>query len=151
MKKNFLSLKDAGLTVRHIICLLELEKNVVHGELPFLEKDIHNLFTKVRKQLARNDVVNFLDYFKSCKQEYPRFQYMLKVDSKRKLEHVFWSFGACVEWYKKYGDVVVFDTTYNVNMYDTPCGVFVSIDIMERRYYSVLLFSDMRLLPLLSG
>jgi len=108
--------------------VLELEKNIVHGELPFLEKDIHNLFTKVRKELAGNDVVNLLDYFKSCKQEDPKFQYILKVDSERKLEHVFWSPGACVEWYEKYGDVVVFDTTYKVNMDDMPCGVFVSIN-----------------------
>ncbi|KAJ8435292.1 hypothetical protein Cgig2_026384 [Carnegiea gigantea] len=75
-------LKDAGLTVRQIIRVLELEKNVVHGELPFLEKDIRNLFTKVRKQLARNDVVNLLDYFKSCKQEDPKFQYILKQSTK---------------------------------------------------------------------
>jgi len=44
--------------------VLELKKNVVHEELPFLEKGIRNLFTKVRKQLAWNDVVNLLDYFK---------------------------------------------------------------------------------------
>ena len=69
--------------------MLELEKNVVHGELPSLEKDIRNLFTKVMKQLVENDVVNLLDYFKSCKQEDPRFQYILKVDSERKLEHLF--------------------------------------------------------------
>ncbi|KAJ8420881.1 hypothetical protein Cgig2_027209 [Carnegiea gigantea] len=58
-------LKDAGLTVRQIIRVLELEKNVVHGELPFLEKDIRNLFTKVRKQLARNDVLETIEEFES--------------------------------------------------------------------------------------
>ncbi|KAJ8453180.1 hypothetical protein Cgig2_008064 [Carnegiea gigantea] len=47
---------SSSLTVRQIIRVLELEKNVVHGELPFLEKNICNLFTKVRKQLAGNDV-----------------------------------------------------------------------------------------------
>ena len=69
--------------------MLELEKNVVHGELPFLEKGICNFFTKVRKQPAGNDFVNLLDYFKSCKQEDPRFQYIQKIDSERKLEHLF--------------------------------------------------------------
>ncbi|KAJ8438943.1 hypothetical protein Cgig2_012838 [Carnegiea gigantea] len=46
-----------GLTIRQIIRMLELEKNVVHGELPSVEKDIRNLFTKVMKQLVGNDVI----------------------------------------------------------------------------------------------
>ncbi|KAL2900567.1 Protein FAR1-RELATED SEQUENCE 11 [Bienertia sinuspersici] len=47
--KHILILKEAGLTVRQIILVIELEKNLEHGELPFLEKYIRNLFTNVRK------------------------------------------------------------------------------------------------------
>ncbi|KAL2898336.1 Protein FAR1-RELATED SEQUENCE 11, partial [Bienertia sinuspersici] len=46
-EKQILLYKEAGLTVRQIIRVLELEKNIEHGELPFLEKDIRNLYTRV--------------------------------------------------------------------------------------------------------
>ncbi|GKB13329.1 protein FAR1-related sequence 11 [Tanacetum coccineum] len=39
--------KEAGLNVQEIIRVMELKKNVKHGGLSFLDKDIHNLFTKV--------------------------------------------------------------------------------------------------------
>ncbi|KAL2936163.1 Protein FAR1-RELATED SEQUENCE 3 [Bienertia sinuspersici] len=34
----------------------------------------------------------------------------------------------CFELYQKYGDVIVFDTTYKVNAYDMPCAIFVGVD-----------------------
>ncbi|KAI8543312.1 hypothetical protein RHMOL_Rhmol08G0206900 [Rhododendron molle] len=43
-------------------------------------------------------------------------------------EHIFWSPTPCFDWYQKYGDVVVFDTTYKVNAYDMPFGIFVGVN-----------------------
>ncbi|KAL4325710.1 hypothetical protein GQ457_11G022740 [Hibiscus cannabinus] len=56
------------------------------------------------------------------------FQYAFTVDEDRRLEHLFWCRSQSFDWYKKYGDVFVFDTTYRVNAYDMPCGIFVGID-----------------------
>ncbi|XP_057248175.1 protein FAR1-RELATED SEQUENCE 11-like [Beta vulgaris subsp. vulgaris] len=47
------------------------------------------------------------------------------MDGERNL---FWCPAQSFDWYKKCGDVVVFDTTYKVNAYDMPCGIFVAID-----------------------
>lgn len=127
-EKKILLLKEAGLVVRQIIRVLELEKNVEHGELPFLEKDIRNLFTRVKKTVCGDDVANLLEYFKSCKEENSNFHYVVKVDHERKLEHLLWCPAQSYEWYDKYGDVVVFDTTYKVNIYDMPFGIFVGIN-----------------------
>ncbi|KAL2896329.1 Protein FAR1-RELATED SEQUENCE 11 [Bienertia sinuspersici] len=79
-EKQILLYKEAGLTVRQIIRVLELEKNIEHGELPFLEKDIRNLYTRVRKALCRDDVANLLEYFKSCQEENAKFQYVVKLN-----------------------------------------------------------------------
>ena len=43
-------------------------------------------------------------------------------------EHIFWAPTPCFDWYQKYGDVVVFYTTYKVNAYDMPFGIFVDIN-----------------------
>ncbi|XP_010689388.2 protein FAR1-RELATED SEQUENCE 11-like isoform X2 [Beta vulgaris subsp. vulgaris] len=127
-EKRILLLKEAGLAVRQIIRVLELEKDVEHGELPFLEKDIRNLFTRVKKTVSGDDVANLLQYFKSCKEENSNFHYIVKVDHEGKLEHLLWCPAQSIDWYDKYGDVVVFDTTYKVNVYDMPCGIFVGVN-----------------------
>ena len=44
------------------------------------------------------------------------------------MEHIFWALTPCFNWYQKYGDLVVFDTTYKVNAYDMPFGIFVDIN-----------------------
>ncbi|KAL2941635.1 Protein FAR1-RELATED SEQUENCE 11 [Bienertia sinuspersici] len=88
-EKRILLLKEVGFVVRQIIRVLELEKNVEQGELPFLEKDIRNIFTKVRK-IVYGDVSNLLEYFKSCKEENSNFHYAVKIDHERKLEHLLW-------------------------------------------------------------
>ena len=56
------------------------------------------------------------------------FQYAFTTDEEKKLEHIFWSYPHSFDWYRKYGDVVVFYTTYKVNAYDMPFGIFVSVN-----------------------
>ncbi|KAJ7963406.1 Protein FAR1-RELATED SEQUENCE 11 [Quillaja saponaria] len=60
------------------------------------------------------------------------FFYAYKLDAERKLERIFWVPSHSFEWYQKFGDVVLFDTTYKVNSYDMPFGIFVGADINGR-------------------
>ncbi|XP_023750563.1 protein FAR1-RELATED SEQUENCE 11-like [Lactuca sativa] len=108
--------------------VMELEMNVKHGELSFLKKDVYNLFTKNHKLHSQNDAREFLEYCKSAKSESLNFQYAFTLDSENRLEHIFWCDTHCFELYQKYGDIVVFDTTYKVNSYDMPFDIFVGID-----------------------
>ena len=107
---------------------MELEKKVEHGHLPFFQKDIHNLFEKMRREHATSDAMSLLQYCKDEKEENSKFQYAFKIDDEGKLEHIFWAPYPCIDWYQKFGDVVVFDTTYKVNAYDMPFGVFVGVN-----------------------
>lgn len=34
----------------------------------------------------------------------------------------------CFELYQEYGDIVAFDTTYKVNSYNMPFGIFIGVD-----------------------
>jgi len=42
------------------------------------------------------------------------------------------SSASCFDWYKKYGDIVVFDTTYKVNSYEMPFKIFVGMNNHEK-------------------
>ncbi|GMI87221.1 hypothetical protein HRI_002391400 [Hibiscus trionum] len=78
--------------------------------------------------IGADDAKNLIEYMKSAKQENKMFQYAFTVDGDRRLEHLFWCQTQSFVWFKKYGDVVVFDTTYKVNAYDMSCGFFVGMD-----------------------
>ena len=127
-EKRILLLKEGGLSVTQIMIVMELERSVRHGELSFPKKDVHNLFTENHKLHSQNDAKEILEYCKSAKSKDLNFQYTFTLDSENRLEHIFWCPAHCFELYQKYGDVVVFDTTYKVNSYDMPFGIFVGID-----------------------
>ena len=78
--------------------------------------------------IGPNDAMELLKFCKVAKDANPIFQYAFTLDNENKLDHIFWSPAQCFDWYKKFGDVVVFDTTYKVNSYDMPFGIFVGVD-----------------------
>ncbi|XP_074327451.1 protein FAR1-RELATED SEQUENCE 11-like [Apium graveolens] len=127
-EKRILLLKDGGLSVKQIMCVMELEKNVRHGHLSFTSKDIHNFFSKIRSEQAKNDVLDFFEYYKIAKEENQYFQYSVTLNGEIKVEHIFWSSAHCFTWYQSFGDVMIFDTTYKINAYDMSLGMFVGID-----------------------
>ena len=61
-EKKILLYKEAGLSIRQIIRVMELEKNLKHGELSVLERDIRNLYGKVKKLLGVEDANNLKEY-----------------------------------------------------------------------------------------
>ncbi|XP_071689185.1 protein FAR1-RELATED SEQUENCE 11-like [Rutidosis leptorrhynchoides] len=127
-EKRIFLLKEGGLSIRQIMRVMELEKSVRHGELDFLTKDVSNLIIKNHKLHSNNDARELLEYCKNAKTENSNFQYAFKLDADNRLEHIFWSHAHCFDMYQEYGDVVVFDTTYKVNSYDMPFGIFVGVD-----------------------
>ena len=54
---------------------MELEKYLEHGDLPFIEKDIRNHFTKVKKMIGLDDAMDLIESTKFAKEEVFRFQY----------------------------------------------------------------------------
>ena len=65
---------------------------------------------------------------KFVKEKNYKFQYAYTTNEESRLEHIFWSPTPFFHWYQKYGDEVVFCTTYKVNTYDMPFDIFVSIN-----------------------
>ncbi|GAA0176266.1 hypothetical protein LIER_29287 [Lithospermum erythrorhizon] len=146
-EKLILLLKEASLSIRQILRVLELEKKVKHGYLPFLSKDLYNYFDCLFRENDKNDAMDFVQYCFQAKVNDPNFQYSLKLDADNKLENIFWCPAHCFDWYQKFGDVVVFDTTYKINAYDMPFGIFIGMD----NYGKTILFGCALLRDVSSG
>ena len=80
-----------------------------------------------------NDAMNLLQFCKVAKERNSKFQYAFTTDKEKRLEHIFWSHPHSFDQYQKYGDVVVFYTTYKVNAYDIPFGIFVGVNNHEKK------------------
>ncbi|KAH1253239.1 Protein FAR1-RELATED SEQUENCE 11 [Glycine max] len=89
----------------------------------FLLKEVGLSFRQLTRviELEKN-------YCEDAKKSCFKFQYAYTLDEERRLEHIFWSPVSCFDWYQKYDDVVVFDTTYKVNSYEMPLGIFVGMN-----------------------
>lgn len=86
------------------------------------------MFLKVKKKVEITDVVDLLKYCEDAKKSCSKLQYTYTLDEERRLEHIFWSHAYCFDWYQEYGDIVVFDTTYNVNYYEMSFEIFVGVN-----------------------
>ena len=119
-------MKEVGLSIREVMCDMKLERHLKHGQLPFFQRDIRNLYVQIRRKNANNDAMDLLQFCKVAKEEKSRFQYAFTNNEENRLEHIFGSPNHCFDWYQKYGDV--FFATYKVNAYDMPFGIFVGVN-----------------------
>ena len=60
-----------------------------HGQLSFFQRDIRNLYVKMRRKNAKNHVMDLLQFCKVAKEENSRFQYAFITDEENRLEHFF--------------------------------------------------------------
>ncbi|XP_019436130.1 PREDICTED: protein FAR1-RELATED SEQUENCE 11-like [Lupinus angustifolius] len=127
-QSRILLLSKVGCSISITMWVLELEKRIEAGHLPFLEKDIRNFLQSHSNVGKDNNTSEVLKLCKSLKDKDDAFQYDFTIDESNKLEHIIWVFGDSIRAYEAFGDVVVFDTTYQINHYDMPFGLWVGVD-----------------------
>lgn len=118
----------AGMSVRQMLRLMELEKGIKLGCLPFSEIDVRNLLQSFRNVERDNDPIDLLKLCKEKKDRDPNFKYNYRIDSNNRLEHMAWSYASSIRLYETFGDVVVFDTTHRLDAYDMLLGIWIGVD-----------------------
>ncbi|KAJ8431475.1 hypothetical protein Cgig2_032246 [Carnegiea gigantea] len=79
-EKKILLLKEVGLFIKQITVVLELEKQLKHGDLPFFKKGVHNLLKKICQDNMESNAMDLLEQCKHVEEEDSRFQYAFFVD-----------------------------------------------------------------------
>lgn len=118
----------AGMSVRQILRLMELEKGVKIGCLPFTEIDVRNLLQSIRNVNDDNDPTDLIKMCKEKKDKDQDFKYDFKLDANNRLEYMAWSYASSIRLYDAFGDVVIFDTTHRLDTYDMLLGVWIGIN-----------------------
>ena len=127
-KSRICMFAKAGMSVRQMLRLLELEKGVKLGCLPFTEIDVRNLLQSFRNVDRDSDAIDLIAMCKKLKDENPNFKYDFKIDCHNRLEHIAWSYASSVQLYEVFGDAVVFDTTHRLDAYDMLLGIWLGVD-----------------------
>ena len=59
-EKHIFLLKEARLSIRKVMHVMKFERHLKHGQLPFFQRDIRNLYVIMRRKNAKNDVMDLL-------------------------------------------------------------------------------------------
>ncbi|KAI4375498.1 hypothetical protein MLD38_013360 [Melastoma candidum] len=127
-KSRILMFARTGISVQQMMRLMELEKCVEPGFLPFTEKDVRNLLQSHRKTDVEDESMDLLRMCRNIKERDPNFKFEYMLDSDNRLENIAWSYASSVLSYELYGDAVVFDTTHRLTAFDMPLGLWVGIN-----------------------
>lgn len=127
-KSRILMFAKTGITVLQMMRLMELEKCVEPGHLPFTEKDIRNLLQSFKKAESVEESIDLLRMCRNIKDKDPSFRFEYTLDSNNRLENIAWSYASSVSSYEIFGDAVVFDTTHRLTAFDMPLGIWVGVD-----------------------
>ncbi|OVA02572.1 FAR1 DNA binding domain [Macleaya cordata] len=127
-KSRICMFAKAGMSVRQMLRLMELEKGVKLGCLPFTEIDVRNLLQSFRNVDRDNDAIDLLSMCKNIQDDDPNFKYEFKIDANNRLEHIAWSYASSIRLYEDFGDAVVLDTTHRLDAYDMLLGIWIGVD-----------------------
>ncbi|KAK3018496.1 hypothetical protein RJ639_003581 [Escallonia herrerae] len=127
-KSRILMFAKTGISVQQMMRLMELEKCVEPGFLPFTEKDVRNLLQSFRKIDPEDDSIDLPRMCRNIKDKDPNFQFEYALDSNNRLENIAWSYASSIQSYEIFGDAVVFDTTHRLTAFDMPLGIWVGMN-----------------------
>ncbi|OEL17418.1 Protein FAR1-RELATED SEQUENCE 11 [Dichanthelium oligosanthes] len=128
-KDRILMFAKSGISVQQMMRIMELEKCVEPGNLPFTEKDVRNLIQSFRKVNHEDgESVDLLGLCKNFKEKDPNFKFEFTKDANNHLQNIAWTYAASVQSYEMFGDAVVFDTTHRLSALDMVLGIWVGLN-----------------------
>jgi MULE transposase domain/FAR1 DNA-binding domain/SWIM zinc finger len=105
-----------------------IEKEGGRQNVLFSKQLLSNEIAKENRNLIGIDVKKALDYLKRLQEIDPDFFFEVEPDDNQTTKNIFWVDGRSRRSYQAFGDVLVFDTTYNTNRYSMPCSPFIGLN-----------------------
>ncbi|XP_058181190.1 protein FAR1-RELATED SEQUENCE 5-like [Rhododendron vialii] len=90
----------------------------------FTRRDLHNYERDKKAFVGGHDANMLYEHFERKKEKNPDFTFTFERDDQDRMTHCFWADATSRKSYQYFGDVVVFDTTYNTNKY---CLIFAPL------------------------
>ncbi|KAG6424546.1 hypothetical protein SASPL_114964 [Salvia splendens] len=118
---------EANIPTCQQMQLLEMESGGPES-VGCTERDIRNLERELRNEQKGIDVETLIEFFTSEKEKNSSFFFDYETDSDHIFKRCFWADPKSRRAYGAFGDVVVFDSTYNTNKYGMIFTPFVGVN-----------------------
>ncbi|KAL2479806.1 Protein FAR1-RELATED SEQUENCE 5 [Abeliophyllum distichum] len=118
---------EANIPTFQQIRLMEIDVGGL-SSLGCVERDIGNYESKARQEMPGHDAEILIEYFAFEKEKNPNFFFDYETDEENKFVRCFWAKCESRSSYAYFGDVVVFDTTYNTKKYSMIFAPFVGVN-----------------------
>ncbi|XP_060211988.1 protein FAR1-RELATED SEQUENCE 5-like [Lycium barbarum] len=126
--KRILEANDrAGLRPCKSVRLLEVQSGGPEN-MGCIPKDCRNYVEQQRLQMLGGDANALCQFFSDMQTNDNEFYYSMDMDGAGRIQSVVWVHSHSKYAYKEFGDLICFDTTYFVNMYNMPFASFVGIN-----------------------
>ncbi|XP_071919015.1 protein FAR1-RELATED SEQUENCE 5-like [Coffea arabica] len=130
------TMKMAGVKTSQVMKFFAMQCGG-YGNVGFVLKDLYNRVDEERRVLIEaGDAKNAIAYFNGRKASDKSFIFEYDVDEESRLKTLFWADYESQLDYKCFGDVLIFDSTYNVNEYHKPLVVFSGVN----NHYNTVVF-----------
>ncbi|CAL9029931.1 unnamed protein product, partial [Prunus brigantina] len=110
-------LGSVNIPINQKVSIFEVQSGGM-DKIGFIRKDIYNLECSVNGKLRNHDVELVTEYFMAEQKKNEAFYFKIEGDGDNRFSRCFWADATSRRAYRFYGDVVVFDTTFNTNRYD---------------------------------
>ncbi|KAK1262793.1 Protein FAR-RED IMPAIRED RESPONSE 1 [Acorus gramineus] len=119
--------QDANVGPSQTMTILAMDSGG-YDRVGCIERDIRNYQGRIHNEIREYDAQMFVDSFKEKAAINPSFYFAYELDEENRLTHCFWADGGARKAYAHFGDVVVFDTTYDTNQYSMIFAPFTGVN-----------------------
>ncbi|KAK1278110.1 Protein FAR-RED IMPAIRED RESPONSE 1 [Acorus gramineus] len=119
--------QDANVGSSQTMTILAMDSGG-YDKVGCTERDIQNYRGKIHNEMRDYDAQMFINSFKEKVAMNPSFYFAYEVDEENKLTHCFWADEGVRKAYAHFGNVVVFDTTYDTNKYSLIFAPFTGVN-----------------------
>ncbi|CAL2266432.1 unnamed protein product [Prunus armeniaca] len=109
-------MSKVNIPIHKQLSLLEVQVGGLEN-VGLVKRDVYNYLRDVREEVIGHDAEQLNEHFMAEQEKNESFYFKMEVDSEGRMGNVLWSDARSRRAYGFYGDVVVFDTTFNTNRY----------------------------------
>lgn len=124
------SFDQANIRTSQFMSFLEVEAGG-YENIGFTERDLRNEIGARRIAKKAHDADMLIEHFNDTKETDPSFYFSYRTDEEGRLKDCFWVDGLARKAYHCFGQIVVFDTTYDTNEYSLIFAPFTGINHHE--------------------
>ncbi|PKA48958.1 Protein FAR1-like sequence 5 [Apostasia shenzhenica] len=97
--------------------------------IEFSKRDAYNFINREKLlRIEASDASSLLKLFRGCRKSDPFFEWDAKFDEEQRLTNFLWVDGHCKVDYDAFGDVIIFDISYQMNTYNLACAPLIVVN-----------------------